>query len=115
MRFQLTGLQAIEVTFRGAFFFRRDEGFDWAWQNFYVNGVRWRSKRIPRIPLVQPEKAAALPLEILFTPEYRYRLKGTASVRGRDCWVIEFKPTAIVEGRSCFRVRFGSIESSSLE
>lgn len=103
MRFQLTGLQAIEVTFRGAFFFRRDEGFDWAWQNFYVNGVRWRSKRIPRIPLVQPEKAAALPLEILFTPEYRYRLKGTASVRGRDCWVIEFKPTASVEGRSLFQ------------
>ena len=33
---------------------------------------------------IQPEKAAALPLEIHFTKEYRYRLRGSDSIDGRD-------------------------------
>ena len=27
-----------------------------SWQNFYINGVRWRGKEIPELPLIQPEK-----------------------------------------------------------
>lgn len=104
MRFELGGARSLEVTFRGDFFYRRDGGFDWAWQHFLINGVRWRGKRVPKIPLIQPEKAAALPLEINFTRDYRYRLRGTARIRGRDCWVVEFRPAAAVEeGRSLFQ------------
>ncbi len=100
LRFQSgTGVATVEATFRGSFFGRRDGGFDWAWEEFLVNGVRWRGKRIPEIPLVQPEKAAAMPLEILFTRDYRYRLRGTALVEGRDCWVVDFEPVdATAEG-----------------
>ncbi|MEE8138114.1 MAG: hypothetical protein V3T81_04495, partial [Thermoanaerobaculia bacterium] len=98
LRFQIgTGGQYIETTFRGPFFFRQGEGFDWAWQEFYVNGVKWRSKSVPEIPLIQPEKAAALPVEITFSKEYRYRLRGTDTVRGRDCWVVDFAPAVAVE------------------
>ena len=105
LRFQLgTGIQSVDVTFQGPFFFRQESGFDWAWDNFFVNGIRWRRKKIPEIPLIQPEKAAAMPAAITFTREYRYRLRGTATVEGRDAWVVDFEPAAaLAEGRSLFR------------
>ncbi|MFQ5348835.1 MAG: hypothetical protein ACE5EG_00165 [Thermoanaerobaculia bacterium] len=105
LRFQAgTGAQTVEATFRGPFFYRRDEGFDWVWQELLINGVRWRNKTIPEIPLIQPEKAATLPVEITFGKEYRYRLRGAATVEGRDCWVVEFEPAVAVEpGRSLYQ------------
>jgi hypothetical protein len=104
LRFQAaSGVGAFEATFAGEIFLKPGQPFDWAWQSFYANGVRWRGEKIPEIPLVQPEKAAALPLEILFTKEYRYALAGTESVAGRDCWVVEFEPNVPAEGRTLFR------------
>lgn len=106
LRFQAaSGVQAIEATFEGEIFARQGEPFDWAWQRFLINGVRWRGKSIPEIPLVQPEKAAAMPLEILFTKEYRYQLAGTERVNGRDCWVVDFAPTVPTNGRTLYRGR----------
>ncbi len=63
LRFQpAAGTQTFEATLQGPYFVGDKSGADWAWQALFVNGVRWRSKSIPEIPLVQPEKAAALPL-----------------------------------------------------
>ncbi|HEY3571164.1 MAG TPA: hypothetical protein VGP73_24780 [Thermoanaerobaculia bacterium] len=93
LRFQASaGVQAIEATLQGPFFFDPKTGSDWAWETLYVNGVRWRGKTLPEIPLIQPEKAAALPLEIHFTKEYRYRLRGSDRIDGRDAWVVDFAP-----------------------
>jgi len=104
LRFQAaSGVQAVEATFEGEIFYKPGRPFDWAWQRFYLNGVLWRGKSIPEIPLVQPEKAAAMPLEVLFTKEYRYALRGTEAVNGRDAWVVDFEPDAPVEGRTLFR------------
>jgi hypothetical protein len=105
LRFQVgTGVQSLDVTFAGDFFFRQGEPADWAWDQLYINGVRWTRKRIPEIPLIQPEKASAMPLEITFTREYRYRLRGTDTVNGRDCWVVDFTPAvAVGPGSSLFR------------
>ncbi|MEM9594922.1 MAG: hypothetical protein AAGD06_11685 [Acidobacteriota bacterium] len=94
LRFQIAGTGGIEASFAGDFFFRQDEGFDWVWQDFYFNGVKWKDDRLPELPLVSPEKAAVFPLEINFTKEYTYRLRGTETVEGRDCWVVDFEPTA---------------------
>ncbi|MEM6455760.1 MAG: hypothetical protein AAF772_11745, partial [Acidobacteriota bacterium] len=108
LRFRLgDGLETLEVTFRGNFFFRQDEGFDWAWEELFINGVRWRSKKLPEIPLIQPEKAATLPLTINFNQRYRYRLRGTETIetaRGaRDCWVIDFTPIDPQPGEALYR------------
>jgi len=93
LRFQpAAGTQAIEATLQGPFFFDPKTGTDWAWESLYVNGVKWRGKTLPEIPLIQPEKAAALPLEIHFTKEYRYRLRGSDTIDGRDAWVVDFTP-----------------------
>ncbi len=99
------GQQNIEATLQGAFFFRRGKGFDWAWQHFYINGVRWRGKSIPEIPLIQPEKAATLPIEISFTRQYTYQLAGSETVDGRDCWVVEFRPAVAPEQGKLYRGR----------
>lgn len=97
------GDESLEATFSGDFFFRRDASWDWAWQDFKINGVRWRSNKIPEIPLVEPEKAAALPLEIHFTKEYDYRLRGTEVIDGRDCWVVDFEPRVVDETENPYR------------
>lgn len=91
LRFSSGGTN-VQAAYEGPFFYRRDEGFDWVWDTFYVDGVKWKGKHLPEIPLIQPEKAAALPVEILFTKEYSYRLRGTDTVDGRDCWVVDFRP-----------------------
>ena len=56
-----TGVNNVEATFRGSFFLEQGGEFDWAWEEFYVNGVKWRRKTIPEIPLIQPEKATTQP------------------------------------------------------
>lgn len=93
LRFQpAAGTQTVEATLQGPFFVSDTTGSDWAWETLFVNGVRWRSKSIPEIPLVQPEKAAAMPIQITFTRQYRYRLRGSDTVDGRDAWVVDFAP-----------------------
>jgi hypothetical protein len=93
LRFQPNaGANSIQASLAGPFFWSREGGADWAWESLYINGVRWRGKTLPEIPLIQPEKAAALPLEIHFTRDYRYRLRGTGNVGGREAWVVDFAP-----------------------
>jgi hypothetical protein len=102
LRFQGAGEQGVEVTFRGPFFYREGKCFDWAWDELFIGGVKWRGKQLPEIPLLQPEKAAAMPLQIHFTREYRYRLRGSDTVDGRPVWVIDFEPadpTAAASGK----------------
>ncbi len=99
LRFQVgASSQSFEATLQGPFFWTPESGADWVWQDLFVNGVRWRAKTIPEIPLVQPEKAAAMPLEIHFSRQYRYRLRGSEKIDGRDAWVVDFAPTATETG-----------------
>ncbi len=93
---------SIELSYDGDFFFR-DGAYDWVWSNFYIAGVKWRSRKMPKIPLIQPEKVASLPIEIKFSKYYTFRLRGTAVVDGRDCWVVDFKPVEAAPGRSLFQ------------
>lgn len=104
LRFLLgQGAASIEASYEGAFFFEKDKGFDWAWETLYVDGVKWKGKKLPELPLIQPERAAALPIEIYLDKEYSYRLRGTGRVGERDCWVIDFEPVTIIPGRSLYQ------------
>ncbi|MDA8017229.1 MAG: hypothetical protein MPN21_07240, partial [Thermoanaerobaculia bacterium] len=94
LRFPVVGTGGVEASFEGPFYFRQEGGFDWVWETFYFNGVEWKGKKLPEIPLIQPEKAAIFPLEINFDKTYQYRLRGTELVEGRDTWVIDFEPIA---------------------
>jgi len=97
-----SGIQVVEVSYTGPYFFSRGEGFDWVWRRFLINGVLWKGK-IPRLPLLQPERAATKPLEITLDRQYRYRLRGTAEVNRRSCWVVDFEPAGAEEEQNLWK------------
>ncbi len=86
--------QSLELTITGAFFFEPGKGYDWAWEQAYFNGVKWPGKKVPMLPLLQPEKVSELPLELTFGDAYRYRLIGEEEVNGVPCWRLSFDPVA---------------------
>jgi hypothetical protein len=69
-----------------------------------VNGVPFAPKDgVPRLPIIEPERVAALPLTITLTGVYRYALEGRETIDGRPCYVITFKPQlegALFSGRA---------------
>lgn len=93
-RFRLEGFPtSFELTFEGPFFYERGKGFDWAWQTSYVNGVKWKGKKAPELPLLQPEKVSELPLNLTFNEAYRYELDGDGEAGDIACWVVRFEPS----------------------
>ena len=60
---------------------------------------------MPRLPIIEPERAAAPPLAITLDDFYRYRLEGRETIDGRRCYVVRFEPRAtasasLFEGRA---------------
>jgi hypothetical protein len=106
LRFRVAEVnETFDLTIRGPFFFRRGEPADWGWQEFYLNGVKWKGKTLPKIPILQPEKVTTLPLDIRLTEDYRYELAGTSEVDGRPAYEINFTPKETVGDRPAYRGR----------
>jgi hypothetical protein len=58
-----------------------------------VNGVLFTAKNgVPRLPIIEPERVAVVPLTITLTSVYRYELDRREIVDGRPCYVIRFAP-----------------------
>jgi hypothetical protein len=58
-----------------------------------VNGVLFTARDgVPRLPIIEPERASAPPLAITLSDVYRYRLVGREPIDGRDCYVVAFAP-----------------------
>ena len=73
--------------------FRDLEQVDLRQAEIRVNGVPFSPKDgVPRLPIIEPERAAAMPLAITLTNVYRYTLDGQDTIDGRRCYVIGFSP-----------------------
>jgi hypothetical protein len=59
-----------------------------------INGIEFAGGHVPRLPIIEPERAAAPPLAITLTDVYRYRLDGEADAAGLRCYVVAFEPAA---------------------
>ena len=57
-----------------------------------VNGIAFAGGRVPRLPLIEPERVASPPLAIALTDVYDYRLAGEATARGVRCHAVAFSP-----------------------
>jgi hypothetical protein len=57
-----------------------------------VNGIAFAGGRVPRLPLLEPERVASPPLAITLTDLYTYRLDGEDTVDGVRCHVVSFTP-----------------------
>ena len=95
MRFRFADLNnTLDLTLAGSFFYTLGGGYDWVWSEAYFNGVRWKGKKIPELPLLQPEKVSELPLALTFNDAYRYVLHGEETVNGVPCYALDFEPKA---------------------
>ncbi|TDI13548.1 MAG: hypothetical protein E2P04_03045, partial [Acidobacteria bacterium] len=83
---------SLDVRYLNGFFYQRNAGAEWERRELFVNGTRWRSERMPELPLIQPDKVLILPLDLHLDRSYRYRLDGTGVVDGYRTWRLTFEP-----------------------
>ncbi len=95
--------ETFDLTIVGPFYFRRGEPSDWEWDEFYLNGVKWKGKTLPKLPILQPEKVTTLPLDIRLTEDYDYTLHGEATIAGRRAYHILFAPRSRVGEKAIYR------------
>ena len=84
---------SVDVTFINQFLFDQKSGARWVQKEVLLNGVVWHGKRIPELPIIEPEKINTLPLVLTLTRAYTYRLLKEEEFQGRNCYVIEFFPS----------------------
>jgi hypothetical protein len=93
LRFRIAEVnETFDLTILGSLFYRRGEPPDWRWDEFYLNGVKWKGRTLPRLPILQPEKVTTLPLDIHLTEDYDYSLHGETTISGRPAYQITFAP-----------------------
>ena len=106
LRFRVAEVnETFDLTIEGPLFKERGKDFDWAWDTFYVNGIKWKGKTLPKIPILQPEKVTTLPLEIELGEEYAYALAGKTVVEGHPAWEIDFTPKSAAGKKPMYRGR----------
>jgi len=96
---------SIDVGIESNYFWRRGQPLEWQQARYFVNGNRITWKRIPELPLIQPEKVVTLPLDLTFDKTYEYKLAGEDTVGGRPAYIVAFQPTAELAGKSLYRGR----------
>ena len=92
------GTGSLDVTFENTFFWEKGAGARWVQKRLLVNGVAWKGKTIPELPIVEPEKVNTLPLELTLGKDYTYRYVRDAQVEGYDCFEVEFVPAPGARG-----------------
>ena len=106
LRFRIAEVnETFDLTILGPLLKERGKDFDWAWEEFYVNGIKWKGKTLPKIPILQPEKVTTLPLEIELTEQYAYTLAGRSQAEGHDCYEIDFAPKESLGDKPAYRGR----------
>ncbi|MDQ6891868.1 MAG: hypothetical protein M3167_04225 [Acidobacteriota bacterium] len=104
LRFRVAEVnETFDLTILGPFFSKRGEPSDWEWDEFYLNGVKWKGKTLPSLPILQPEKVTTLPLEIRLTEEYTYELHAEAAIAGRRAYHVAFNPKSSVGAKPVYR------------
>ncbi len=86
--------QSFDVRIEGRYFFDRAGVREIENLRWFINGARYepKSRRVPELPLLQPEKVQALPLELRLDKTYDFRLEGRDARDGHQCWRVAFRP-----------------------
>jgi hypothetical protein len=112
---------SVDVTTINAFYWDRALGAEWEQKELFFNGVKWKGRKPPELPLIQPEKVVILPLDIHLNKDYTYRYVGDEKIEGRECHVLEFTPVdptrnlyrgrVWIDTRTFARVRIASVQT----
>lgn len=101
--------------------YQSEDRIDLQQRDIRVNGVLFKGTGgVPRLPIIEPERVASLPLAIALTRSYRYTLKGRETIAGRPCYVVAFEPrepnASLYEGRAWIAVDgFGLARVSAVQ
>jgi hypothetical protein len=107
--------ETFDLMIRGPYFSARGEPFDWVQRDFYLNNIKWKSRKPPKIPLLQPEKVGIVPLEIELSEQYRYQRGRDDRISDVPVFTIHFKPgpglgdKATFSGRLWIRKKDGAV------
>ncbi|MBI4241875.1 MAG: hypothetical protein HY613_09175 [Candidatus Rokubacteria bacterium] len=117
---KIAGSNTVDVSIDNAFFWDRSTGAEWEQRALYYNGVLWKGKKLPELPIPQPEKVFTLPLDINLNKDYTYEYAGREHVGEFDCYVLDFKPIdrsrVLYEGRAWIETRtFAPVKTSTVQ
>lgn len=124
LRFDIGGgAEGLEASISGDYFSDPAGKADWVWQDFHINGVKWKYGKIPELPLIQPEKVTQLPLDIHLSNEYRYELVRPVDLLGYRTYEVRFEPppqapaglplyrgTVWIDARTWARIRISMVQ-----
>ncbi len=99
------GGSTVDVSIDSNYFWERGGELEWEQVQYYVNGNKVTWKKIPELPLIQPEKVVTLPLDLTLNRTYAYRLVGEDKVGERPAYVLEFQPVDPDSALSFYRGR----------
>ncbi len=89
-----TVAQAFDISMRLKQFSERGGKMEFAQTEFYVNGVKFSNKHEFPLPQLEPEKVLTQPLELTLNERYTYKLLGTETIDGVQCYVVGVEPKA---------------------
>src|SRR5262249_18286457 len=89
---KIGGSNSIDVSYDDGFFWDPHTGAERVRRAMYYNGVLWKGKKMPELPIPQPEKVFALPLDINLNKDYTYEYRRREGVGEYDGYVLDFKP-----------------------
>jgi len=116
-RFKVAGSNSVDIGIENTFFWDPVRSAEWQQRALFYNGVRWKGRRLPELPIPQPEKVFSLPLDITLDRSYAYNYVGRDTVEGYDCHVLEFRPLdpsrQLYEGRAWIETRTGALVKTS--
>jgi hypothetical protein len=101
LAFEAPGFPAPLTITSAVVMFMKDGLTELEQQDIRINGLTFGGGKVPRLPLIEPERVASPPLAIELTDVYRYALVGTETLRERPCYLVRFEPVA--GGRTLFR------------
>jgi len=93
MHFQPPGLgSGFDVALQFLFFWKNDGSQYWEQTAQFLNGIKLSQKQTFPLPQLEPDKVVVRPLEMRLVDSYAYALEGMETIRGRECYVVSFKP-----------------------
>jgi hypothetical protein len=92
LTFEAPGFPAPMAITSTATIYTAADAVDIEQRDIRVNGIAFAGGRVPRLPLLEPERVASPPLAIALTDVYTYALEGHAEVEGVACHVVSFAP-----------------------